>query len=169
MSCSTTQDTGAFDRQEFIGAMRAIASTVAVVTTGGPNGRHGATVSSFCSVSADPPSMLVCLHAGSRIAALVSENRNFCLNVLPQEQASIADRFAGRHDREVTDRFDGIEHTIAADGCPFISGAISFHCKVDTSQQSGSHLVVIGEVVNLAGSIGRPLTYLDGAYRPWVT
>lgn len=55
-------------RDDFIAAMRQIASTVAVVTTAGPGGKHGATVSSFCSVSADPPTMLVCLHGASRIA-----------------------------------------------------------------------------------------------------
>jgi flavin reductase (DIM6/NTAB) family NADH-FMN oxidoreductase RutF len=46
-------------RDPFIRAMRGVANSVAIVTTDGVAGRHGATVSAFCSVSADPPSVLV--------------------------------------------------------------------------------------------------------------
>ena len=58
-------------RERFVGAMREVAASVTVVTTDGPCGRHGATVSAFSSVSADPPTVLVCLHADSRIAKAV--------------------------------------------------------------------------------------------------
>ena len=54
-------------REEFIEALRGVASSVSVVTTDGAAGRHGATVSAFCSVSADPPTLLVCLRGQSRI------------------------------------------------------------------------------------------------------
>ena len=68
-------------RKSFISAMRRVASSVTVVTTDGPGGRHGATVSAFYSV-ADPPSALVCLKADSRIARSVSaRNGVFCVNV----------------------------------------------------------------------------------------
>ena len=56
-------------RDLFIKGMRQVASSVAVVTTLGAHGRHGATVSAFSSVSADPPQLLVCLRSASRIAA----------------------------------------------------------------------------------------------------
>lgn len=42
-------------REECIEALRDVASSVSVVATDGAAGRHGATVSAFCSVSADPP------------------------------------------------------------------------------------------------------------------
>ena len=48
--------------------MRQVAATVTVVTTDGPAGQAGATVSAFSSLSADPPSVLVCLKADTRIA-----------------------------------------------------------------------------------------------------
>ena len=70
-------DMTAAHRQDFINAMRTVASSVSVVTTDGPVGRHGATVSAFCSVSADPPTLLVCLNSGSRIARTVAENGQF--------------------------------------------------------------------------------------------
>ena len=55
-------------RTAFIHAMRGVAARVTVVTTNGKAGQRGATVSAFCSVSADPPTILVCLNKSSGIA-----------------------------------------------------------------------------------------------------
>ena len=49
-------------RNEFISCMRNLVSSVTVVTTDGKTGRHGATVSSFASVTADPPILSICLN-----------------------------------------------------------------------------------------------------------
>ena len=59
-------------RTAFIHAMRGVAASVTVVTTNGKAGRRGATVSAFCSVSADPPTILVCLNKSSGIADAVA-------------------------------------------------------------------------------------------------
>ena len=99
---SGTQDI--VDRASFIKAMRNVANSVTVVTTNGEAGCHGGTVSAFCSVSADPPTVLVCLMDSSRIAQTTLQNGNFCVNVLPYASQHVADRFAGRHDNEVADR-----------------------------------------------------------------
>ena len=155
-------------RRDFIQAMRSVANSVAVVTTDGAAGRHGATVSSFCSVSADPPSVLVCLHDDSRIAQYVRENGCFCINVLPQEMSDTADRFAGRNDDMLKDRFDDLDHAVGQTGCAGIDGAVAFHCVLTTQHLSGSHRVIIGNVEQVNGTFTRPLTYLDGEYRPWL-
>ena len=150
------------DRSDFIGAMRHVANSVSVVTTNGSAGRHGATVSAFCSVSADPPTALVCLHAKSRIADLVVKNREFNINILAQENRHFAERFAGMHDAAISDRFDGItvsDHTI-----PELPGATVLGCRVDQCLLSGSHRVVIGRVRSVTNGTKHPLTYLDGAY-----
>lgn len=151
------------DREEFITAMRAVASSVAVITTDGPGGRHGATASAFCSVSADPPTVLVCLRAESKIARMVSENGLFNVNVLSAGLTSIADRFAGVDDAWLQDRFDGIE--CQGQFVPAIGGATVFCCAIDNVVQSGSHNIFIGKVTDLvAGSDHEPLAYHDGAY-----
>lgn len=159
-----TPRTPAVARAEFIDAMRRVAASVTVVTTDGPVGRHGATVSAFSSVSADPPTVLVCLHARSRIAAAVQGNGRFCVNVLPEHSDGIADRFAGAHDSEIADRFSGIPCDGATGAPPRIEGATSFACSVDRVVISGSHLVVFGQVEAVGQGEREPLTYLDGAY-----
>lgn len=150
------------DRDAFIRAMRGVAHSVTVVTTQGPAGRHGTTVSAFCSVSADPPMALVCLNNASKITDLVLKNGSFTINVLPDGADHLADRFAGRHDKEVSDRFDGIE--VDADGTPQIEGAAVFHCDVHEAVLSGSHQVVIGKVLACESGTKHPLLYLNGDY-----
>lgn len=150
--------------QHFINAMRGVASSVTVVTTDGPVGRYGATVSAFSSVSADPPTVLVCLYAGSRIASAVKENGRFCVNVLPEKAQEIADRFAGRHDGWIDDRFSGIDCIGACDIPPIIYGASSFLCSLQQTVKSGTHLIVIGHVQDILDGCASPLIWRDGSY-----
>ncbi|WP_368346053.1 flavin reductase family protein [Pelagovum sp. HNIBRBA483] len=151
-------------RDSFIDAMRRVASSVTVVTTDGPAGRLGATVSAFSSVSADPPTILICLFAESRIAKAVLENKDFCVNVLSEEDSDIADRFAGRHDALVEDRFSGIDCYGAPGTPPQIDGATAFRCVQQQTILSGSHLIILGHVRHVLAGAARPLTYRDGSY-----
>lgn len=151
-------------RERFVEAMRHVASSVTVVTTDGSAGRYGATVSAFSSVSADPPTVLVCLHAESRIARHVTTNGTFYVNVLPEDCGALADRFAGRHDRWIEDRFSGVDCHGAVGTAPRIDGATGFHCVVENAVASGSHLIVIGHVSDVLCGGSKPLTYRDGCY-----
>ena len=151
-------------REDFIAAMRKVAASVTVVTTDGPFGRWGTTVSAFTSVSADPPTALVCLHADSRIAQKVSANGQFCVNVLPQGRRDIANRFAGTDDAAVADRFEGVDVYGPSGDPPAINGATMFQCRVTQSVLSGSHLVFFGAVEAVDPGNGQPLAYLDGSY-----
>jgi flavin reductase (DIM6/NTAB) family NADH-FMN oxidoreductase RutF len=151
-------------RDAFIRAMRMVASSVTVVTTDGPAGRHGATVSAFTSVSADPPTILVCLRADSRIANAVQENGQLCVNVLPAESRAIADRFAGKDDTWLEDRFSGIDCYGRPGAAPQIDGATIFAGSVEQSVLSGSHRIFIIRIAVVREGTDQPLTYLDGAY-----
>ena len=151
-------------RDRFIEAMRGVAASVTVVTTDGAAGRHGATVSAFSSVSADPPTVLVCLFAQSRIARTVERNGRFCVNVLPETGPEIADRFAGRHDGWIEDRFSGVDCRGGPGSAPVIDGAIGFSCTVQQCVRSGSHLIVIGHVLAVSGGEARPLAWREGTY-----
>ena len=78
-------------RTAFLEGMSRAASAVSVVTTDGPAGRAGVTVSAMTSVSADgeAPTMLTCLNATSSVLALVLKNGCFCINLLQSEQTVI--------------------------------------------------------------------------------
>lgn len=155
-------------KSDFLSVMRNVACTVSVVTTDGVAGRHGGTVSSFCSVSADPAIMLVCLNRASRLAQQVEANGSFVINVLACGSNELANRFAGFDDHQLSvndsvDRFMGIDLQESGYG-PEIKGASTLSCVVQDIVPSGSHLIVTGLVTSLNVEPGRPLTYLDGAY-----
>lgn len=152
------------DRDAFVRAMRRVAHSVAVVTTNGTAGCHGATVSAFSSVSADPPMVLVCLRSGSRIAEAVAANGELCVNVLPHDRPDLANRFAGREDHLVNDRFQGVAVTQAQGAGPQIEGSTVFAGVVDQWVAAGSHSIFICRVQSVRQSLAAPLAYLDGAY-----
>lgn len=149
---------------DFLRAMRSVASSVSIVTTDGEAGRHGATVSAFCSVSADPPSLLICLRHDSRIASRVVANGFFCVNVLDASAIELAERFSGRAETPVPDRFFGVEIE-SGDGAPWLSAVASaFSCRFVREIPWGSHLIIIGEVLEARLGSGKPLVRFDACY-----
>ena len=150
------------DRDDFIKAMRQVAATVTVVTTNGTAGKHGATVSAFASVSADPPTVMVCLRSESRIAQAVKENGNFAVCVLQKDAAEMAMRFAGNDDSQVDDRFAEIPHSNWA--APHIEDCTSFSCDVSQATVSGSHTAFFGVVTWAGTADAGPLIYFDGKF-----
>jgi flavin reductase (DIM6/NTAB) family NADH-FMN oxidoreductase RutF len=153
-------------RAAFITAMRSVAASVCVVTTNGTEGRRGATVSAFCSVSADPPTILVCLNAASQIAKVVAAHGVFNVNILRTDQTDVANRFAGVDDAVVVDRFDGIACSAAVQ--PEITGAMVLCCHTANVVAAGSHQIFIAEVTDIKGEFAPPLAYLDGTFHALV-
>ena len=102
-------------RDLFTNAMSNAACTVSVVTTDGPAGRLGVTVSAMTSVSADTPrpTLLVCVHQMSPCAEAIMQNGVFCVNVLRDDQWSISDCFAGRYRTADGNKFSCTEWAIA--------------------------------------------------------
>ena len=150
-------------KDAFIGAMRHVAATVTVVTTDGPVGRMGATVSAFTSLSADPPSVLVCLRSDSRIAAAVRGNGVFCVNVLPEDAVTVARAFAGVFDDDQADRFGGLDVTLTEAG-PILPRATAFSCRLNRTVEHGSHAICIGDVTGISNAGEKPLTYMSGTF-----
>ena len=165
MSNSTSFQNSDTLREDFLSGMRYVANSVTVVTTDGSAGLSGATVSAFSSVSADPPMVLVCLNSNSSTLEMIKENKDFCVNVLPEGAKHIADRFAGFHDEELTNRFDGIDLTSSNGPSPVISGATAFICKLDEIIVSASHVICIGKVVETHSGNFTPLIYMDRKYK----
>src|SRR5271156_912618 len=155
-------------RQRFLLGMSHAACTVNVVTTDGVAGRHGVTISAMVSVSADPPqpTLLVCIHHKSAVAAAVLENGVFCVNVLRDDQAHISDHFAGRSSARGAAKFDCAQWTTQVTGAPrVVDSLVAFDCRVTASERVGSHFVVFGSVQDIfVSGGGAPLIYANRAY-----
>ena len=154
------------DRGLFTAAMRMVATPVSIVSTDGPVGRHGATVSAVCSVSADPPSLLVCLNADSTCARIVEENGAFCVNVIFEGQTKLARAFAGQPEFVRCRAFDSDDWVDGYMGLPTLIGAsAAFFCLVEKCYVQGSHKIIVGKVVHAEWTGNAPATYLNGSYR----
>ena len=144
------------------------ACTVNVVTTDGVAGRHGVTVSAMVSVSADTPqpTLLVCIHHRSAVAAAVLKNGVFCVNVLRDDQAHISDNFAGRSGVAAPRSSTAPTWTTQVTGAPrVVDSLVAFDCRVTASERVGSHFVVFGSVQDIfVAGTGAPLIYANRAY-----
>lgn len=155
-------------RDRFVEGMSHAACTVNIVTTDGPAGRAGVTVSAMASVSADSewPTLLVCVHHLSPAAAKIVENGNLCVNVLRDDQSYISDTFAGRFKGQVGDKFDCTEWVAMPSGAPRIADPlVAFDCRILSSEKVGTHHILLCEVRELhAARPGSPLIYANRAY-----
>ncbi|MTI04370.1 flavin reductase [Roseibium denhamense] len=130
--------------------MSRIAAAVHVVTTNGSAGRAGATVSAACSVTDEPPSILICLNRKTRIHAALLANKCFCLNTLSDEHEPISNVFAGREELGMDARFQSGRWTELATGCPALDTArLSVDCEVHSVQDVGTHSIIVGTVVDI--------------------
>jgi len=146
-------------------AMRHWATGVTVVTTAHQGRRHGMTVSSFTSVSLNPPLVLVALERKTRTRTMVAAEGVFAVTVLSQGDQAVSNRFAGRMEGE--DRFAGLETFSLVTGAPLLrAGEAWLDCRVVQQVEAGTHTIFIGEVVAArAGEAFAPLLYFNRAYR----
>ena len=135
------------ERISFLQAMAEAATSVTLVTTDGPAGRFGVTVSAFASVSADPPMLLACINRKSPAAAAISANGGFCVNVLSAAQSFLADVFAGRSERFPPYDFTCADWMRAEGGWRLCDAVATFDCVLDRDVPAGSHQVLIGRVL----------------------
>jgi flavin reductase (DIM6/NTAB) family NADH-FMN oxidoreductase RutF len=147
-------------------AMRLWATGVTIVTVRSRGVKHGMTVSSFTSVSLDPPTVSISLEQNTRTHELITEAGAFGITFLSSEQQSLSERFAGQIGDRM-DRFEGLETWILETGAPFLNGGLAYlDCKVHSMQPFGSNTLIIGGVVAAKTGNGRsPLLYFDRMYR----
>jgi len=145
--------------------MARVCAPVNVITTNGPAGRGGFTATAMCSVTDEPPTLLVCMNSRSAQTGLFLENRRFCVNVLTGEHKELAAHFAGR-ETGMSTRYAAAEWTDLASGNQALSDAIvSFDCHLSESRLVGTHNIMIGEVVEIRSRRdGHALLYFDRNY-----
>ena len=152
--------------ERFIAAMAGAATQVSVVTTDGPAGQFGVTVSAFSSVSAEPPLVLVCINRNSPAIAAIKANGSFCVNLLGDDQTEIANCFAGRPGNVAPYDFGCADWDVAQTGAPVLAQALAnFDCTVETAYDAGTHRIFIGRVQQAFSRDTAPLAFSRRAYQ----
>jgi flavin reductase len=148
------------------------ASGVTIATALHHGIKHAMTATAVCSVSLEPPLVLVCVSKSSRFHGAIAKTKFWCLSLLTVDQESLARHFANRG-RDLLSQFDRVPHTPSPlSGTPLIDGALSWlECTTYGTHDGGDHTIVVGQVARASGlpsdddpNARPPLTYYRGAY-----
>lgn len=150
------------DEDEFRSVMGRFASGVTVVTSMSADGAdQGMTVSAFCSLSLDPPLVLICVDRTASMYESLGEADGFIVNILAEKQESLARRFSGLD----PNRFDGIGYSRGSNGIVVLDDVLGYvECKRIATHMGGDHCIYIGQVEVANAREGRPLLYYRGGY-----
>ena len=119
------------------------------------------TVSAFCSVSLEPPLVLICIEKSASAHAALTTSKGFVVNVLSAKQEQVARRFAIVD----IDRFEGIGFTRSAQGYAILDDVLAvIECSRVTVCEGGDHTIILGEVEATRAESGTPLLYYRGGY-----
>ncbi len=157
----------AVSQKEFRDAMARLGAAVNIITTDGPAGIGGFTASAVCSVTDEPPTILICMNRNATAAPRLKENGTVCVNVVGTTQKEAAMVFAGVTKCPMEERFLAGTWTKLATGAPALDGALeSLDCRVSEIVEKGSHLVIFAEVeaIRLGDEAEHGLIYFGRDY-----
>ncbi|MBR0702129.1 flavin reductase family protein [Bradyrhizobium diazoefficiens] len=162
-----TVDAKPLDAKDFKQAMRQCAGAVALVTVGAEHGkRTGLTVTSACSLSDSPPSLIVCVNRNASAHARIREEGAFAINFLHEDHALLALTFSGQKGVNGDDRFAFGQWTRGVTGAPVLTDAVAaFDCVLTRVFETTTHSIFIGEVRGATHSDrAAPLVYLRSSF-----
>ncbi len=146
--------------------MALLSAAVNIITTDGIGGRAGFTATAVCSVTAQPPTLLVCLNRTSSAYKAVRANGVLCVNILKSHHEDIGRLFGGK--TPIEERFAAGRWSALSTGAPALDdGLVSFDCKISDVASAGTHEILICEIVAIRQNdvLDEPLIYFDRNYR----
>lgn len=151
----------AIDPALFRSTMGHFPTGVSVMSTRDGEGRpYGITVSSFASLSLDPPLVQWSLGCNAFSYPLFSKARHFSVSILADDQEEVSRRFCASEDR-----FAGVMHEEGLFGLPLLDGALAWiECELVNEFPGGDHAIFIGEVLRLRHWQKEPLLHWQGKY-----
>lgn len=153
---------------EFRRVLGHFASGVTIVTSREPDGSPcGLTVNAFCSVSLEPPLVLICVDRAAESNPCIRAAGVFVVNVLEQDGGERLSRHFA--DWEAKDKFDGVAYRTEATGAPVLNDALAWlDCRVSEALEAGDHTIFLGEVLAADAREDSPLIYYRGGYGRFV-
>lgn len=154
-----------FDSMFFRSALGRFPTGVTIITAETPEEKKpvGLTISSFNSVSLDPPMVLWTLSKTASSLTHFLQIDRYVIHVLGANQASLARQLAKGSQ---TDRFQGVGLKRAPNGTLMLADecAAWFECYNTQQYEAGDHIIFIGQVERCGRLFGRPLVYHSGDF-----
>jgi flavin reductase (DIM6/NTAB) family NADH-FMN oxidoreductase RutF len=160
---TTTDELRRLTPAEFRDVIGHFASGVTVITAMHDDEPKGTTASAVSSLSLEPPMVLICLNKTSSTATAVAEAGHFAVNILGEDQAEEAMRFA--KPARAGDKFAGVSVKLGDCGEPLLADALAtLECRVVEQVTGGTHLVFLSQVERASARAGAPLAYFRGQF-----
>lgn len=157
-----------FDPRAFRQSLGEFATGVAIITAQGTGEELiGMTMSSFNSVSLDPPLVLFSVDRRAHSLPAMLEAKGFAVNILAREQEHLSNRFA----RALADKWDQVKRTVGHAEAPLLTGALAhFECEPWANYDGGDHVIFVVRVLRYTVRPGNPapLIFFRGRYRDLV-
>lgn len=147
---------------DFKQAMRRLASTIAIVTSGVGDEWTGMVATAVTSVTADPPTLLVGVNQSASLSPVLQREGRFCINLLSERHSDIVSTFSGK--KKGRERFEVGDWITTEDGLPMLADAVaSLQCKTIKTLEVATHTIFVGEVhLVYCHSTIDPLLWVDG-------
>jgi flavin reductase len=151
-------------KESFRNGMAKLCAAVNIVTSDGAAGLAGFTATAVCSVTDQPPTLLVCLNRNASVYATVTKNGVLAVNTLAAHHVPLSNLFGGK--TPVEERFAAATWQRGETGAPLLIDALTaFDCRITEHFDVGTHTILICTVAGIAGEGGPAgLTYFDRAY-----
>ena len=150
------------EMKKFRQCLGKFATGVTVVSCRDQDGKPcGITANSFSSVSLEPPLVLWNIAKVSKSLRAYLEAEHFAINVLSNQQRSLASHFATSENG----LFDNISYRDSPQNVPVLSNTLAhLECRTHDIHDCGDHHIIIGDVINFELSDGEPLIFYSGNY-----
>lgn len=148
--------------------MRHFAVGVSIISTADGEERFGLTATAVCSVTADPPRLVVFVNKSVAADAAILSSGALCVNVLAAEQEEVSKVFAGMVEGvHGESRFTYGAWSTLTTGAPALDNALAnFDCRVVKVFDESTHHAFLCEVLaTRERTDGSALIYLNGAFR----
>lgn len=134
------------EKDFFRQVMGRFATGVTIVTTSNKGEMGGLTVNAFCSVSLDPPLVLVCIDLHSSALAQLRESGVFAVNMLTEQQEELSRCFATQN-KDRFEYFCHASHYTVATGAPVLTDVLAFvDARIVAEYPGGDHAIFLGQV-----------------------
>lgn len=150
------------DPDTFRAVLGRFASGVTVLTTRSGDSDLGMTVSSFCSLSLQPPQVLSCVDRTADLHHLLPKGQRVVFNILSASQEALSRRFS---EEEGSRRFDGVGFHRDHHGVPILDDVLAWiEGAIEAQHDGGDHSIFVANVDGAGSHDVRPLLYYRGGY-----
>ena len=118
-------------------------------------------MSSFASLSLDPPLVLWSIDKNTGCFDAFNSCEHFAIHVLREDQQDLSNHFAGRG----FDKFKDVPSNEGIGGVPLLEDFCAcFQCSTEHRYEGGDHIIIVGRVLDMEARDGNPLIFAQGKY-----